>query len=242
MNSSRPFVSRFGKRVYRSSLMKCRRSRGPVGRLHFSTTDLDEFADIVTVGKITQVCATLYGEAFKPQAPILSQTFTGSSSSIATGLAMLEALESGGCFGPTGKNVTRHEYFAEGLAKLGEKYSGLIRGPFGEGMMIGFTPGDGSFDQAKSLMMTMYETGLLGFVCGSEPTRIRFLPPPATTTLSQHIDAALELLDQSLQRLPRTSYRFGKSHVDRPGSPNRRPRCLAPVGAIGHPRIDLLAA
>ncbi len=160
---------------------------------------LDEFADIVTVGKISQVCATLYGEAFKPQAPILSQTFTGSSSSIATGLAMLEALQSAECFGPTGKNVTRHAHFAEGLAKLGEKHSGLIRGPFGEGMMIGFTPGDGSFDQAKSLMMTMYETGLLGFVCGSEPTRIRFLPPPATTTLPQ-IDAALELLDQSLQR------------------------------------------
>jgi acetylornithine aminotransferase len=165
----------------------------------FQHYGLDEFADIVTLGKISQVCATLYGEAFTPQAPILSQTFTGSSSSIATGLAMLDALQSGGCFGESGQNVRRHEYFAEGLAKLGKKHSGLIRGPYGEGMMIGFTPSDGSFEQAKSLMMTMYDTGLLGFVCGSDPTRIRFLPPPATTTLG-HIDAALELMDQSLQR------------------------------------------
>ncbi len=152
----------------------------------FQHYGLDEFADIVTVGKITQVCATLYGEAFKPNAPILSQTFTGSSSSIATGLAMLDQLDSQGCFGTDGQNIKRHEYFAAGLERLSEKYPKLIRGPYGEGMMIAFTPGDGSFDQAKTLMTTMYEVGLLGFVCGSDPTRIRFLPPPATTTLEAY--------------------------------------------------------
>ncbi len=165
----------------------------------FQHYGLDEFADIVTVGKITQVCATLYGTAFKPQGPILSQTFTGASSSIATGLAMLDALDAGECYGASGQNMNRHQYFADGLARLGEQHSGLIRGPYGEGMMVGFTPADGTFDQAKTLMMTMFDTGLLGFVCGSEPTRIRFLPPPATTTLA-HIDAALQLLDTSLQK------------------------------------------
>ena len=44
---------------------------------------------------------------------------------------------------------------------------------------------------------TMYEVGLLGFVCGANPTRIRFLPPPAITT-NDHIDAALSLLEESL--------------------------------------------
>ena len=165
----------------------------------FQHYGLDEFADIVTIGKITQVCATLYGTAFKPKAPILSQTFTGSSSSMATGLAMLEMLGSRGCFGGDGQNRQRHDYFAAGLERRGEKYPGLVRGPFGEGMMIAFTPGDGSAEKAKSLMMTMYDVGLLGFVCGSDPTRIRFLPPPATTT-TQHIDDALSLLDESLKR------------------------------------------
>ena len=160
---------------------------------------LDQYADIVTVGKISQVCATLYRESLKPSAPILSQTFTGSSSSIACGLAMLDALEQNDCFGPGGQNVLRHDYFAAGLQHLADKYPKLVNGPYGEGMMIAFTPGDGSFDQAKSLMTTMYETGLLGFVCGSNPTRFRFLPPPATTT-TEHIDAALVLLEQSLQK------------------------------------------
>ena len=165
----------------------------------FQHYGLDEFADIVTIGKVTQVCATLYGTALKPKGPILSQTFTGSSSSIATGLAMLDALESNDCFGVDGQNMKRHQYFADGLEGLSKKYPDLIRGPYGEGMMIGFTPCDGSFDQAKALMMTMFDVGILGFVCGASPTRIRFLPPPATTTTA-HIDQALDLMEKSLNK------------------------------------------
>ncbi len=66
-------------------------------------------------------------------------------------------------------------------------------------MMVAFTPGDGSFEQAKALMTIMYEKGILGFVCGANPTRIRFLPPPVVTT-REHIDLAIQLLDQSLQQ------------------------------------------
>lgn len=171
------------------------RTTRPFAFQHFG---LDRFADIVTIGKITQACATLYGEAFKPQGPILSQTFTGASSSIAVGLAMLDALENANCFGDDGNNAQRHKYFAAGLSKLAEKYPGRVSGPFGEGMMVAFTPGGGAVEEAKSLMTTMYDIGLLGFVCGSDPTRIRFLPPPATTTES-HIDAALALLDKAIE-------------------------------------------
>jgi len=164
----------------------------------FQHLGLDEFADIVTVGKITQVCGTLYGKAFNPTGPILSQTFTGSSSAITTGLSMLEQLESNQCFGVDGKNMTLGNYFRNGLEQLSSKYPSYISGPFGCGMMIAFTPGDGSFDHAKQLMGTMYDTGLLGFVCGANPTRLRFLPPPVVTT-TQHIDLALNLLEQSIK-------------------------------------------
>ena len=63
---------------------------------------IGEFADIVTIGKITQVCATLYRANLKPTAPILSQTFTGSSSCIAAGIATLDELHQHGCFGDQG--------------------------------------------------------------------------------------------------------------------------------------------
>ena len=105
--------------------------------------------------------------------------------------------------GPDGQNMHRAKHFHAGLQRLCDKYPDLIHGPFGTGMMVAFTPGDGSADQAKDLMMTMYDVGILGFVCGANPTRIRFLPPPAITT-EQHIDEAIQLLDQSLQRFGST--------------------------------------
>ncbi|MCC9643951.1 aminotransferase class III-fold pyridoxal phosphate-dependent enzyme [Rhodopirellula sp. JC740] len=165
----------------------------------FQHYGLDEFADIVTVGKITQVCATLYRNDFHPKAPILSQTFTGSTSAIATGLKTLDGLQAANCFGSDGANMTRHAYFAEQLQQLADKHSGLISGPYGEGMMIVFTPGDGTLDHAKLLMSLMFEEGLLGFLCGAEPARLRFLPPPMITT-HDHIDAAIKLLDRSLEK------------------------------------------
>ncbi len=166
----------------------------------FQHYGLDEFADIVTVGKITQVCATLYRETFQPTGPVISQTFTGASSSIATGIAILDALEEAKCFGERGQNAVRGEYFQAGLESLSRKFPTLLSGPFGEAMMIAITPGDGSYDDAKLLMDTMFEVGLLGFLCGADPTRIRFLPPPGITTHA-HIDLALELLERALVRV-----------------------------------------
>ncbi len=164
----------------------------------FQHYGLDRFADIVTVGKITQVCATLYREELKPKGPILSQTFTGATASIATGIEMLDRFESVGCFGESGSNRKLSEHFQNGLAELASACPDQVRGPFGEGLMVAFTPGDGSFEKAKSLMMRMFDLGLLGFICGGGPTRIRFLPPPVVTTTAQ-IDHALRLLRQAVE-------------------------------------------
>jgi acetylornithine aminotransferase len=177
------------------------RTSRPFAFQHFK---LQEFADIVTLGKITQVCATLYRESFKPTAPILSQTFTGATSSMAIALSTLDALQAANCFGDEGQNMRRHRHFAAGLERLVHRHPGKIAGPFGEAMMIAFTPGSGSGEDAKWLMDLMFAEGLLGFVCGSNPTRLRFLPPPAITT-ERHIDAALELLDQALAKFVPTA-------------------------------------
>ncbi len=163
----------------------------------FQHYGLDAFADIVTIGKITQVCATLYREDLKPKCPLLSQTFTSSSASLLAGLATLEELETKGCFGPKGWNMRRHEYFAGRLGNLAQKYPGKISGPFGEGMMVAFTPGDGTDAAAKAMVFSLYEAGLMSFVAGSHPTRIRFLPPPAIAT-EEHIDLACSIIESVL--------------------------------------------
>jgi acetylornithine/N-succinyldiaminopimelate aminotransferase len=166
----------------------------PFAFQHFG---LDRFADIVTLGKVTQVCATLYGESFKPKGPLLSQTFTGATASIRAGLAVLGELESKGCFGANGWNVQRHRYFRSKLESLTAKYPGKICGPYGEGMMIAFTPGDGSAETAKTMLQRLYDLGLMGFLAGSNPNRIRFLPPPGITT-EHHIDLACSIIEQAI--------------------------------------------
>jgi acetylornithine aminotransferase len=166
----------------------------PFAFQHFG---LDRFADIVTLGKVTQVCATLYGEKLKPKGPILSQTFTGATASIRAGLAVLDEFETKGCFGANGWNVQRHQYFRSKLESLTVKYPGKICGPYGAGMMIAFTPGDGSADTAKTMLQRLYDLGLMGFLAGSNPNRIRFLPPPGITT-EHHIDLACSIIEQAI--------------------------------------------
>lgn len=166
----------------------------PFAFQHFG---LDKLVDIVTIGKITQLCATFYSEALKPKGPLLSQTFTAASSSIAAALVVLDELEAMKCFGPDGENMKRHTYFAGKLQELIAKYPGKLSGPHGCGMMVAFTPGDGSYEVANTMVHRLFDAGLMSFVAGSNPSRIRFLPPPGVTT-REHIDAAIAILDSVL--------------------------------------------
>ena len=163
----------------------------------FQHFELDEFADIVTIGKITQLCATLYRDELTPQGPLLSQTFTAASSSIEAALVVLDVLQATNCFGANGGNMQRHAYFAERLQALAGKYPGKLSGPHGCGMMMALTPGDGSSKAANDLVHALFEAGLMSFVAGSNPSRVRFLPPPAVTT-NEHIDQAIEIMDRVL--------------------------------------------
>ncbi len=166
----------------------------------FQHFQLDQYADLVTIGKITQLCATFYGESLKPKGPILSQTFTAASSSIEAAMAMLDEMDCHGCFGQDGNNMRMQEHFASGLQRLASKYPGKLSGPFGCGMMVAFTPGDGSADVAKDMVQALYDAGLMSFVAGGNPARIRYLPPPAVTTV-EHIDAALEIMEAVLGQM-----------------------------------------
>ena len=112
---------------------------------------------------------------------------------------MLDRHQSRPCVGAGGHNTVLSGNFQERLVDLHDKYPNQIRGPFGEGMMVAMTIGDGSLDVAKRTMMRMFDCGLLGFISGGGPTRIRFLPPPAITT-NEHIDHAISILDSVLSQ------------------------------------------
>ncbi|MCC6507508.1 MAG: aspartate aminotransferase family protein, partial [Pirellulaceae bacterium] len=151
-------------------------------------------------GKITQVCGTLYRAELKPKGPLLSQTFIAASSSIAAGLRVLDCLEQAGCFGPNSLNMERHALYSARIQKLAAEYPGKISGPYGCGMMFAFTPGDGSDAQATLMVQRLYEAGLMSFLAGHDPARVRFLPPPGVTTHA-HIEQACDIIESVVKTL-----------------------------------------
>ena len=163
----------------------------------FQHYGLDEWVDVATVGKITQVCATIYTHEVNPKPGLLSQTFTGSTSALHAGKFILEALRDGEHFGPEGRNIKLHDHFVAGLKAMGARHPGWVDGPFGVGAMVGFTPFGGDLDLNKRLLKQMYDDGLLGFTAGKKPTRMRFLMPLGVVTFAQ-IDLALRVLEQSM--------------------------------------------
>lgn len=164
----------------------------------FQHFGLDKHVDLVTIGKISQVCATLFTPEYKPRPGLISQTFTGNTCSIMAGKTILEGLLRNGHFGPGGRNQQLHRQFAGGLQEIGQRIPGSIEGPFGVGGMVGMTALDGSEARTKELVHRLYEAGLMSFMAGGSPTRLRFLMPIGSVQES-HIDLALQIIEQVLR-------------------------------------------
>jgi 4-aminobutyrate aminotransferase-like enzyme len=93
----------------------------------FQHFGLEEFADIVTIGKLSQLCATLFTPQYKPQPGLVSQTFTTSTSALFTGRAMIGELIHGDYFGPDGKIARVHHWFTSRLMALATKLPSRYR-------------------------------------------------------------------------------------------------------------------
>jgi acetylornithine aminotransferase len=156
--------------------------------------------DIVTLGKISQVCATLYTHEYQPQPGLISQTFTGSSSSIFASLQIVNALRVAGHFGEGGRNERLFARFARGLGEISSRHPDAVSGPFGIGGMVAFTPFDGSAQKAKTMVQKLYELGLMSFVAGSHPVRVRFLMPIGAVS-EEHIETACEIIERAVVEL-----------------------------------------
>lgn len=162
----------------------------------FQHFDLQEYVDIVTVGKLTQVCATLYNDAYKPKPGLLSQTFTSSTAAIEAAICIIEELVEGGYFGEKGKIQRLHTFFTDKLKKLIEQREDA-EGPTGLGAMIAFTPFNGDSKWVNRLAHVLFENGVISFVAGSNPTKLRFLIPVGAIEESD-IEEVMKILDKSL--------------------------------------------
>ena len=163
----------------------------------FQHFNLDEFADIVTVGKVSQVCATLYKNPVMPRPGLLSQTFTGSTASLYIANTILDLLKGGEWFGPKGKNAQIHYYFSKLLKEMEKKKPHLISGPYGIGSMVAFTPFQGDQKRVLPFVTALFHAGVITFTSGVSPMRVRMLVPAGAVTFHQ-IDQVVSIIDKVL--------------------------------------------
>lgn len=167
----------------------------------FQYFKLDKLVDVVSVGKNSQVCATLFNDEHKPKAGLLSQTFTGSSAQISASHYVISSIVNGGYLGENGKIQKLHVRFKANLEKIASKHPTKIKGPFGIGAMIAMTVFDGDEPKSKAFTSKLFDNGVLSFLAGGHPTaRVRFLMPVMVTE-EKHIDEVCEIIEKTLSEM-----------------------------------------
>lgn len=163
----------------------------------FETLGLGEYVDIVTIAKTAQLGATLYTEEYNPKPGLIAGTFSGSTVSMTTGMAMIDMLVNEGYLGKKGRIQQIHQRFIEGLNKLGETTcKGKISDAGGLGLMLAFTPFDGKKEQVDAFLKKLFQNGVIGFPCGKDPVRARFLVPAIIQ--NEDIDLALQVIEKTI--------------------------------------------
>lgn len=162
----------------------------------FETLGLGQYIDICTLAKTAQVGATLYTEEYNPKPGLIAGTFSGSSTSLSVGLEILEMLQEG-FLGPNGRIMQIHKRFISKLNELNETTcKGKVQDAGGMGLMIAFTPFDGKKEQVDALTKKLFNNGLVGFTCGKDPVRVRFLVPAIIQ--DEEIDLAIKIVEKTI--------------------------------------------
>lgn len=190
-------------REFFEALMRCSKDNGVAvwvdeiqtfGRTEsmfaYDQYQLGQYVDVVTVGKMTHACATLFTGAYNPRAGLLSGTFTGEGVSFAVGRRIIERLRDGGHYGPHGINARHHRLFVEQVRDLASRHPDWF-GPIlpvtgspgvtgivgGLGGMMRFTPFGGQKDAIARACRACFDEGVILFSCGRGPYHLRMLPP-----------------------------------------------------------------
>ncbi|MEY4617482.1 MAG: hypothetical protein RJB66_2442 [Pseudomonadota bacterium] len=163
----------------------------------FETLGIGEYIDICTVAKTIQTGATLYTEEYNPQPGLIAGTFSGATVSLAVGNEILRILTEEGYLGPQGKIQALHRKFVGMLSELADgSCKGLLSDPGGLGLMVAFTPYDGTKQKTEDLIKRLFKNNLIAFSCGKDPYRIRFLLPAVME--DKDIAVAKSIIEKSI--------------------------------------------
>jgi 4-aminobutyrate aminotransferase-like enzyme len=185
---------------------------------YFDHLGLGEYADVVTIGKMSQACATLYTEALNPNPGLLSGTFIASTAALCVGRRVLQRLLEGGYYGPDGRIARLHESFRAEASRLvagHPEWFEPIPDPLakaepsrefigGVGGMMRLTPFGGQRPRIMEALHAMYADGVIAFVCGHGPHHIRFLAPVGVME-PQDMTEVFKIVEGSLARVASAS-------------------------------------
>jgi len=172
---------------------------GRTGELFaYQKFSLQEYVDVVTVGKMLQACAVLFTDEYNPRPGLVAGTFSGSSVALRTGRRTIELLKEGGFLGREGRIEKLSNHFVERLQKIADRQGKNVLGEIRAiGGMIAFTPFGGTLDQVKAVLHKLFELGVVAFYCGHGPYLVRMLPPLGVMT-EKNIDEVCDLVEKAL--------------------------------------------
>jgi 4-aminobutyrate aminotransferase-like enzyme len=172
---------------------------GRTGELFaFQKFGLEEYVDVVTIGKLLQSCMVLFTEEYNPKPGLVAGTFSGSTAALRTARRTLEMLCNDGHLGKDGKIEKLSARFVSNLKKLGES---TCKGKLNEvraiGGMIAFQPLSGTQEEVKAVLMKLFDLGVITFNCGHGPYLVRMLPPLPVMS-EEDVDGVCRLIGEAL--------------------------------------------
>ena len=90
-----------------------------------------------------------------------------------------------------------HQVMVDHLESISRRHPCLMEGPYGIGVMIAFTPFKGHNVTVNAFVQKLFDAGVMAFVAGSDPTRVRFLVPFGVVT-NDDIAKAMKIVEETL--------------------------------------------
>jgi len=165
----------------------------------YRTYELDDYIDVVTVGKALQGSAALFTRAYNPKPGLVAGTYAGSTVGMAVGARFIERLESEGYLGAEGRVRVLAGRVERRIEALRRHMGNAVGESSGIGAMHAFVPFDGSREVVAAVLQAAFADGLMIFSAGSNPAKIRMLLPLNTT--DEELEAGFAILEKALARV-----------------------------------------
>jgi len=158
---------------------------------------LADYVSVITVGKILQGSAVLFGAELAPDPGLISGTFAGATVAMAVGRRIIEKLTSEGFFGPEGREKRLEQLCFERLEWLRRRYPTAVKGFRGVGAMIAFQLYDGSYSSTEAFLRRCFDDGLALYYGGHQPAWVRMFLPAGVISDSE-LDEAFAIIERQL--------------------------------------------